>query len=258
MVFYNSGWSTSEIGTFSVAISGAVGSGTATVTPGDYAHVAISGQGISTYSEFAAAVQTALEAAVAASWAVSWDNSGLYLIEASGAFTLTWSGAGGAVLRRFLGFSGTVSSVGNAVTSDVRPYGALFSTISGRSKFTDLYEPEDVTEEASADDDTTFAIAKERGDFTSQIMWSDWQQNMEPKAAVLARAATSAVPWTWEHFFKHHRGTHPFSIVDGSTRTVHTLRSQGASFGQAVRQRVVADYDGLWAINLMTRDHGTF
>jgi hypothetical protein len=254
-LYYLAGFDTNDIGTMSVVVGGAVGSGTATVTAGTYCHRSITNvSATSTYSDFATEVDDALTS-VAGAWTVTYNaTTHAYTIEAGGtAFTLTWTGTGGTNLRRALGFSGNVGSTTSA-TSDVRPYYVMVPAIAGRSEFTDVYEPdEDVVEEATADDDTPFAIAKERGAIASQIMWNDWVQSMETKAATLASAAASSAPWTWQHFFQHCRGKEPFLVVDGSSETVHKLRAQGAAFNATVRSRVATDYDGLWNLRLFTR-----
>lgn len=257
-LYYLAAFLTSELGAMSVVISGTAGSGTATLTPGRYAHVAISKTGLDAYTALAAAVDSALDAAVAG-FTVSFDAATqAYTISHASTFTLTWTGDAGARLRKLLGFSGTLSGA-NSYTSDVRPYFAIVPSIAGRSKFSDVYVPDETVSEASADDGTTYGIGKERTadpmDPDDEIMHSDWQQAMEPLAAVMMRSAAASAPWTWEHFFKHALLTHPFTVTDGATTTVHTLREEGAGFTAAVRQRVVADYDGLWSMNFLTRQY---
>lgn len=251
-LYYLAGWDTADIGTFSVVIGGTVGSGTATVAAGTYAHTDLSSvTGASTYTAFATAVQAALNAVVAG-WTVSYSTSTYaYTISHATAFTLTWTGTGGTNLQRALGFSANVGS-GTSATSDVRPYYVIVPAISARSQVSDVYEPDDIVSEAVSDGGTSFAIAKD----TTET-WSDWEQTMESKEAVLARAALATVPWTWEAFFKSCRGKNPIRVVDGSSSTVHKLREKGASFTAATRRRVAVDYDGLWNVSLMTRDLGT-
>jgi hypothetical protein len=250
-VYYVSGFDTAEIGTFSVVVAGP-GAGTATVTASTYAHASLASvTGTGTYTALAAAVQTALNAVVAG-WTVTWSTSTYaYTIAHASNFTLTWTGDGGTNLRRALGFSGNVASTTSAV-SDVRPYYLVVSQISGRTSFTDRYEPDEIVEEAVSDGGDSYAVAKDTTEG-----WCDWTQSMETKTATLLRSATSSVPWTWEHFVKHCRGTHPFAVYgDSSAGIVYKLRAESASFSSTVRQRVVSDYDDLWLINLRTRDLG--
>jgi hypothetical protein len=250
--YYLAGWDTAAIGTFSVVVGGTVGSGTATVTASTYAHTDLSSvTGTGTYTAFAAAVQTALNAVVAG-WTVSYSTSTYaYTISHATAFTLTWTGTGGTNLQRALGFTATVGSTTSA-TSTVRPYYVIVPAITARSQVSDVYEPDDIVKEAVSDGGTSFAISKD----TTET-FSDWEQQMESASATLARSAVAAVPWTWEAFFKHLRGAYPFRLVDGSTSTVHKLREKGAAFTGTTRRRVAVDYDDLWIIMLMTRDLGT-
>jgi hypothetical protein len=250
--YYLAGWDTAAIGTFSVVIGGTVGSGTATVTASTYSHTDLSSvTGTGTYTAFATAVQTALNAVVAG-WTVSYSTSTYaYTISHATAFTLTWTGTGGTNLQRALGFTATVGSTTSA-TSTVRPYYVIVPAISARSQVSDVYEPDDIVSEAVSDGGTSFAISKD----TTET-FSDWEQQMESASATLARSAVAAVPWTWEAFFKHCRGAYPFRLVDGSTSTVHKLREKGAAFTGTTRRRVAVDYDDLWIIMLMTRDLGT-
>lgn len=261
-MLYNAGFDSADLGTLSVAVSGTIGSGTATVAAGTYCHRDLSSvMGSGEYTAITAAVKTALDA-VAGTWTVSYSTStNRVTISATAAFVLTWTGAAGERLRKILGFSTTATSVGDTVTGDIAPYFTLVPAISGRSKFVESYVPDDTVREAAADDDESFATEKERGsdamDPDDEIMHCDWQQAMEPLAAVMIRSAAASAPWTWEHFFKHLGGTHPYAVLDGAATTVHTLREQGAAFTAGVRQRVTADYDGLWVLNHFTRQHGS-
>jgi hypothetical protein len=238
-----------EGGAFTVAVTGPA-TGTATVAAGKYAHASLAGVVVG-YNTLAVATQTALNA-VASGWTVTWSSTtGLYTIANATSFTLTWSGAGGARLRRALGFSTTVSSVTTA-TSDVRPYYLMISQIGARSSFSDVYEPDDLVEEAISDGGTAYGVAKD----TSEL-YCDWTQSMETVENTLTRKATSAVPWTWQDFFKHCRMTHPFAVYgDLSPVPVYRLRAEGAAFGSLVRERVTPDWDDLWNVMFMTRELG--
>lgn len=258
-LYLHAGVDIAEFGTCSVVVGGTAGSGTASITTGTLCHTSLASvTGTGTYTAISAAVQTALNSVVSG-WTVSFNQTTQrYTISRANAFTLTWTGAAGDRLRRILGYAGTTPS-GTSAVATLTPYFAMVPTISGRSSFSGIYEPEEVVEESTADDDSPFAVSKERGtdafELSDQIMWSDWTQAMEPIESVLiARSTTS---WTWERFFKHCRGEHPFLVVDGSSSTVHKLRAEGASFSARTRERVTADYDGLWYIKFVTRQLGT-
>lgn len=261
------GWNTADItGGFSCVIGGAVGSGTATIPTGRYTHATGGFSSVTTlgsFAKFETVVAAALQAAVNnGTWFAAYDaTTRLYTIENdSFNFTLTWTGTGGVNLRRALGFSTTATSSLFIATGDIRPYYVLVPQIAGRSKMSDLYEDEEIVTEAVSDDGTPFSISKERSVNPSDvtpIRYCDWQHAMETKAATFARSASASVPWTWEHFFMHCRGEHPFAVVEtGVTTRLHSLRAEGASFDSTTRQRVVSDYDGLWLLNLKTRDLG--
>ena len=249
-LIYFAGFDTAEIGTFSVAIGGAVGTGTAVVAPGTYTHLGVNVA--TTYTPFATAVAAALNA-VAGGFSVALSPSTrLYTIINATAFTLTWTGAGGTNLKRALGFAADVGS-GTSATGTLRPYYLIQPEIGGRTAYSDVYEPDDLVEEAVADGGSSYAVSK---DSTETLC--DWTQAMEPVAATLTRRAATAVPWTWEHFFKHVRGTHPFGVngdaPTGYTWLVYRLRAEGASFNGNVRKRVTADWDDLWSIMFMARE----
>ncbi len=261
-LYYLAGFDTTEFGADppSVVVGGTVGSGTNTIADGTYCHTSLASvAATSGYTSFATQVDTQFEAGPGSSWTVTYNTTThRYTIANATAFTLTWTGTGGTRLRKMLGFSGNVASTTSA-TGDITPYYAIVPTISGRSSFSDIYEPDEVVEEAVADDETPFAVARDRGTdafaLNDMIMWSDWTQAMEPLASTLIRASTTE--WTWEHFVKHCRGEHPFLVVDGSTSTVHKLRAESAAFNSRTRTRVAADYDGLWSISLRTRQLGS-
>lgn len=250
-LYYAAGFDTAQIGAFSVAVSG-VASGTATVAAGKYCHIGLNGIGdysaSGDYSDFATAVQTAL-VAVNANFTCTYSSANYaYTISNPSNFVLTWNGTAGTNLRRALGFSTTTASATSA-TSDVRPYYLMVPQIDGRSQFTDTYEPDDIAEEAVSDGGTDYVISRD----TSEL-WCDWVQSMETKAATLTRSAVAAAPWTWQDFFKHCRGEHPFYCGDNDA--VYRLRADGASFSSRVRERVTADYDDLWQIRFFARDRG--
>lgn len=254
---YLAGFDTAEIGTFSVDVSvGApIGtSGTATITAGRYAHGQIpASYGCLAYSTFSAYVQIALNtAATGNNFVVTYDfATAAYTIEGDYDFTLTWTGTGGTNLQRALGFTATCSG-SDGYTSTVRPYYVIMAAIAARSQFSDVYEPDDIVVEAVADGGASFAVSKD-----TEELWADWLQYGESKAATIAGSAVAGVPWTWQHFFKHLRGQHPFGTYDGTTANIYKLRDKGASFNAQVRSRVVADYDDLWQIRFFCRHLAT-
>lgn len=255
-MFYAAGFRTSDIGAFSVVVGG-VASGTATVTPGTYCHANIGGSedaSAAMYTEFASAVQTALQVVNAGFTCTYNSTTHAYTIANPSNFTLTWTGTAGINLRDTLGFSGNVGSTTSA-TSTLRPLYLIVPQINGRSQFTDVYEPDDIAEEAMSDGGTDYVVTRDIDQDSG--LWCDWVQSMETKAATLTRSASASVPWTWQAFFAHCRGEHPFVVQDADgEQYAYRLRADGASFNSRVRERVVADYDELWNIRFFCRDLG--
>ena len=250
---YFYGFDTSSIGTFSVVIGGTVGSGTATVTAGTYSISNIpAANGGTNYSSWGTAVAAALNAAVPATWSCNFDISTyLYTITCNTAFTLTWTGDGGTNLRRSLGYVSTATANATSAVATLRAYYLIVPAIAGRSDFSDVYEPEEIAQEAVSDGGTAYSVSRDTDE-----LWCDWSQTMESKEATLTRSATASVPWTWQHAWKHARAEHPIKVYDTVTTasTVYRMRAEGASFAPA---RVAADYDGLWNLEFRCRDLGT-
>ncbi len=257
-LYYVAGFDTTRIGAMTVVIGGTVGAATATVTPGTYAHSTFANATsaeVSVYTDFATALAAALTAArPAATWTVAWSSTTyLYTVSCTVAFTLAFNAAAAAPLARVLGFNTAITSNQASHVGGFRPYYLMVPQIAGRSEYTDVYEPEEIAEEAVADGGTAYSISKD----TSEL-WCDWSQNMETKAATFTRAAADAgvtVLWTWQDFWKHCRGEQVFVVFDDNYGLPYRLRADGASFKP---NRVASDYDGLWNLEFATRDLGRF
>jgi hypothetical protein len=193
---------------------------------------------------------------------VAGGNEAFYTIDYSaGDFSLDLTGSDTQVtMRRVLGFSGD-QSTSDAYSSDVRPYYVILPAMPGRSECSDEYEPEGITNESIADDGSAYQISRA----TSEIL-SDWIQMAESTTApdtftnngtyVFERDATSAVPWSYQHAWRHARtGYHPFLVVDSGTseNAVHMLRADGSSF---MPQRMASKDYPLWNIPFRTRKLG--
>ncbi len=249
---YCFGVNTTKVGTFAVVVGGTVGSGTATVA-GTLALLQIpAANGGTLYSKIETVLAAALEAAVpAGAWNVQWSpTTYLFTISCDIAFTLTWTGDAGTNLRRMLGFASAATTLGLSAVGTIRPYYLIVSEIAGRSDFSDVYEPAEIATEAVSDGGDAFSTSNDTDE-----LWCDWVQQVEPKAAVLSRSATSAIPWTWQHAWKHARADVPFIYIDIPTvaQVVYKLRAEGASFRP---DPVEADVDTLWNLKLECRDLG--
>lgn len=226
------------IGSLSVELTDdSVASASVEITSGVFAHIALTSvtydadaSALSVASAFATALQTAMNAATSGgvSYAVTFNTTTLvYGITSTGtsSFDLAFTGASGTRLSRVLGIT-SVSGVTSA-TSTIRPFYMIRGDVGNKS---DPVEREvDVVSEVGETDDglETDGISYSRAAKTYDCMIT-W----EPAEAVYAHLATVAVPWTWEHFFRHVRVHESFAIKDGSTSetTVHKLRKDGAAF----------------------------
>lgn len=218
----------------------------------------------SLYTAFATAFQTLLNDTTTGSGAytVTYNGTTGYTVAYdAGNFSLTFStvttAAEGVLLRQILGFSGDVSGAAS-YSSDVRPYFVIIPTIEGRSSMSDEIEPDDIVQEAVADDGTAYGVARD----TVEV-WSTWQQTAETNSApstfssegtpVFQRSATSAVPWTYQHAWRHAReGDQPFLVLDTGTSesAVHAFRADGAAFKPV---RFAAPDYPLWSLDFKTR-----
>lgn len=247
------------------------GAGTGTVAAATYAHVSFASILTSQYTLFATAVNAALVSAAAGTYTVSWSaTTGLYTIYRGTAFTLSFPAtAAGARCKAALGFTSDTPSgagtVGSPYVSDCRPLYYAVPLMVGRSAFSDVYEPDDIAEEAVSDGGTPYAVSRQ----TSELL-CDWTQSMEAKGypsgslttgglatlgcATFTLSASATFPWSWQAMVKHVRGQHPIGVYESATaNTLHKLRADGASF---VPERVESDYDGLWNIPFRTRHLG--
>lgn len=189
----------------------------------------------------------AFSAATGTGVSVVWSNStGLYTVSRATNFTMAFSSASDLRMRATLGFTSNKSGA-NSYTSDVRPYYLIIPAIGALTATTDVFDPDDLAEEAVSDGGEAFVVSRS----TSDQLW-DWSHAMETKAAVMSRAAAAAVPWTWQHFHAHHRTGLPFVVASNNVGegAVHRLRAKGVPFRP---ERVEADYDALWTIRLQTR-----
>lgn len=253
-VHYYAGWATSDsTAAWTFDISGAYTASAVAIPDTSYSHVTMeSVTGTGTYTAFATAFQTALNSGGRSGFTVSFSTSTLlYTIARVGAnFGITFNSTD---MRRACGFTGNLSGAASYV-STVIPYYTIAAEIGARSRVTQVYEPEEIVVEAVADGGTSYSVSKS----TTETL-SDWTQPMEPKAAVFIDSAEAATPWTYEHYFKHLRGMHPFICYDSNlpSTTVHKLRADGAAFTLRTRTPIAEDWDNLWFVNLMTRRLGS-
>ncbi len=245
----------STVGT-NQSMTATVQGNTATLAENTYAFSSLASvMGSGNYAAFGAAVIVAFNAAHAGTYHVDWSSTTYQwtIYRETAGFTLTFSGASALRLRAALGFSGNPSGAGTLASpyvSDIRPYYVVVPDIDAATEVSGAYEPPEIVDEAVSDGGTPWAVARQ----TSE-MRSDWKQKFESKAQTYTASAVAAVPWTWQHFFRHVRGQHPFGVYDsGAGNTVNKLRAEGASFQP---NRVTVDDDTYWSLDFLTRQIGT-
>lgn len=190
-----------------------------------------------------------------------------YTLSASGAFSVTWTGAAGTAMRDILGFENNLSLF-SSYTSTKRPKYLLVSRLAGQSEVHETYEPGGRISYAESDNGQAYSTHP-----VELPTYRDWTQPFETQAgptdsewnsngAVGGTAVRTAdvgsatkVTWTWEAMTKHLRATLPFVFVDRATSVkgegdLYKLRGEAAHFDPT---RITADYDGHWSIPLRTR-----
>lgn len=273
-LYYEWGWDVAQIDDgFSVIVtdsSGAAGADrtfTVSFASGTYCHTSLAAVGAtSTYTAFAAAFETALEAGSAGGatprgYTVSWSRTTGYTVAVNAGTKLTLDLTGTTAQTQMAQLLGMTGDRTGALTysSQVRPYYFIVPTIQGLSSVSDEYEPDGIVEESISDDGTAHAIARD----TSEVYF-DWVQMAEPDApeagftfddpwtAPFERQISSAAPWSYQHAFRHARaGKQPFLVTNGvDEELVHELRADGSSFRP---QRGAGTDIAIWNIPFRTR-----
>lgn len=268
-LFYSAGWSASgSAQSMTVNVTGQVATAVVATT---YSHITFASL-VTGYAAFAAAVKVALDAGGGGPYTVSFSTTTLMYTISRGT-NFAWDTAVGSDtalrMRYALGLgTGALSGLGATGTpyiSTVRPYYLAVPLIVGRSEFSDVYEPDDISEEAVSDGGQARVVSK-----NTTELWSDWVQTMEAKGApsgslttggvatlgcaTMTRSVSSTFPWSWQMLYKHVRGQHPFGVYESATaNTLHQLRADGTSFAP---DRYAKDLDTQWMIPFRTRDLG--
>lgn len=249
------GWNVAKLGTFTLSVTGNLGTASVSITTGTFCHTDLSPVlGSGNYDDFAGALQAALTASGATTFAftVTWSSATLaYTIACTNAFTLTFSNtSAGNRMADALGFArNTTTGSATSTSSTRRPYYVIDAIQGARSNWTRIYENDDITTQTEAEDGSTFTTAR-----SVAPLYEDWTVPFEELEAVFAAKAVSAVPWTWQHFFEHARGIEPFGVFDNDGNSVHVQRGRGTSFKPS---RVQPDWDAVWNIELLTINRGS-
>lgn len=241
------GWDLGRIGGFSLQFTDTGGSDTIAISTGTYAHESMANVlGSGNYAEFATALQTALNASgtLNGTFAVTWSSvTYQYTIASTVAFTT--ADPTGTIAGQILGLTGAVAST-TSKTSDVRPYYVIDAAMGCKSRASDDYEPPGV-----AEGDWTIGGSHYSVSVAAAVTFHDFTLTYESKAATFKRAATAAVPWTYQHLWEHCRGSQPLMVTDDvdTAGAVHYLRADGASWKP---ERAVADWDDAWHLTFNT------
>jgi hypothetical protein len=250
-----SGWNIAIVGTHTLSVTGDIGTEVVSFTTGTYCHSDMSSVlGAGLYDDFAGDLEAALDASGAATGAftVTWDGATqTYTISNAGNCSLTFANnTAGNNAADALGFNRNSTTVSaNNVVSVRTPYYVIDGAMGGRSGWTRPYEGDDIVSQVEAEDGSTYATAR-----SVAPLYDDWTIPFETLAATFTSEATTAVPWTWQHFFAHSRGIEPFAVFDDAGNSVHVLRgSRGARFKPS---RASEDWDGRWNVDILTINRG--
>lgn len=234
--------------------------GSVTVVDSDtsWCHTDLSSKlGTGQYDDFPGALKAALDAGSAAlgnnlSYDVTWSDAQYSIVvDASdfAAFTFSTLSDAGTTMRRILGFSGDSSSA-HGHLSDVTPYYTIEAAMPSKSNVKREYHQGGMVNQRVSNSGAHYGIGPQ-----AFAKYYDFELWYESAAAVFSADATSAVPWTYEHFWEHVQASEPFVCVDSvaSQNTVHYLTAQGADFDLARHQQ---DWDK-WKIAFRTIYEGT-
>ena len=223
-----------------------------TISSGKFCHQDISSvDGASEYTALEDAINAALSTAGVTTVTVEYLSTGYYrLNRVSGTPSVTCGAdeadAAHARMGQVLGFQSSPGTIGATENGDALPYFSLLSEMGGKSADSDDYEATSYSEDSEAEDGSAFGIST-----TGRAIYADWMCRMEPRAVVYEREATAAVPWTWQHFYRHCAVVHPFLVSDDfGDETVHKLRAGEDRFKPA---HVQPDFRDLFDLSVKTR-----
>lgn len=274
---YYAGWDYARIGsgTFTLTAStGAHGADTVTWNTGTYSHIDLSSvTGTSTYVSWATTLQTYLNSLGGGrpTYTVTFSTTTMrYSFSASsGTLALAFPAtAAGTRAKHILGFSADVAATSSPIVSDLRPYYAIRAAVEGPSAYT--FYKEDGSKIASdiADDGVSQYGITPR----TLAKFIEWEQRMESQSAPASQLtsgvassgagvrtgdASSAVPWTWEHFFQHVRLWEPFAFhnTTGPAGIVCKMRKEASFFSPVM---VTSDLSSLWNIPIKALYLGSY
>ncbi len=180
-------WKHEKVGTATMAITDTSGTYSFSITTGRSSHIGLTevlsenGNTSNIASKFADVLETALNAASAVTYTVTFNESTLaYTIAAGGTFSMN-SGTN-ALMWKILGFNQIAHSGATSYTSDVRPYYLLDVAVGGKSQVSDDYEPGGISFDAEADDGTSYGLSR-----ANSPVYEDFKIAAEPKYTTFAK-----------------------------------------------------------------------
>ena len=241
------GWDHRWLGTATMTLTDSNGANVVSITTGTYCHlslaaVEVDSRSVSTintgFTAFAAALQTAINAACTLDYLVTFSGDSLeYQIESDlgGSFTLAFGAGAGDIMRRILGFTATT---GSAVvhSSNARPWYLVRAEIDGRSNYSLPLARTGQIRTAIGDDAAIYSLGP-----TRLVKTSKWEHAFEQPARVhrylsVADTVVGGVSWTWEDWMDHAaRYSVPCVIVDSVESLV--FRTSVPFEGNAARRR---------------------
>ena len=240
------GWDHAVIGTATISIDDPIdGTWSVSISTGTYSHQDLSSAtGASTYTDFATALEDAMNASPSTSdtYSVSYNTSTLrYTISSSGSRNFTVNNptttTARKVMGQIIGLTSQTTASSGSLTGDILPWYVISPSVGALSDRTDDYEPSGIAIGDETEDGSHYSIAR-----TASPTYNDFAIMLEGQAACFKRDATNsspwAYPWTYQHFFEHVRSIEPFLIVDSdaSENTVHMLRPGSANWNPDRRE----------------------
>lgn len=245
--YLHAGFDTNRIGVFSVPVTDADGSRTATVTASTYCHTDISSVATG-YSDFATAVATALNAgATGTPWGVAWTLADHYTLTYSGTATISFASAVNGNMARTLGFStGTnygFTSGFPTQSSPITPYYHLDLSRDGVSDYSRPYVRSGQAERQVSSNATAYAVRP-----SVREKRVEFRASFQALATVFADEASATVPWTYEDLMEHAWMVEPILLHTSTLDIVY--KNTRAEFDKEARSPAWSNYHAKWHLDV--------
>ncbi len=245
--YLHAGFDIERIGVFSVPVTDADGSRTATVDASTYCHTDISSVE-SGYGDFATAVAAALNAgATGTPWGVAWTLADHYTLTYSGTATLAFSSAATNHLAHALGFNTGVdygfTSGFPTQTSPIVPYYHLGLSRDGVTSYSRPYEKPGQLKRQMSTKGNAYSIGPRT--YEKHL---DFRIAFQTLASVHALEAAAAAPWTYEDLLEHARAWEPILLHTDTIDDVYKNREP--EFTREARKPVWDNYHAKWHLEV--------